>query len=239
MKKHQEEGRIGSWAKQRRATYEFVNDLLPALKEARRELADPLKKTTDKMIANWLNEKGYQSIRNARFHGPTIMRIVLDTGDKLRAFARREHETGTAIVKYERLPDKRERQAALDQTLAARLAEADLLDSELKKILSFVPPDGTSPSALPVQTMRAKRVKVSNGRKRLGAIWNHIRRTCDDENAVGYEDAGALGVKVDEVWREDFDQFADWSMANGYTNSRDLFRVDKTGNFAPTNCEWR
>ena len=141
MKEEQEKGRIAGWAYKRRVSYEYTVALLPLLKQARIELSDPEREISLRDIANWLNEHGARSIKGARFHAPTIQRILYHTGEHVRKFAKFEYDRAVAIAEYKRLPDRKERLAALDKTFREMLAESEALDRELAKIQRFYSPD--------------------------------------------------------------------------------------------------
>jgi hypothetical protein len=116
-------------------------ELLPALQQARRELLDPEKEISLRAIADWLNapERNYRSIKGARFHAPTIQRILYHTGEQLRQLAKFEYERSRHVVmfKFTEKQDRKERLAALAQTFAERTKESEELDRQLGAIQRF------------------------------------------------------------------------------------------------------
>ena len=46
------------------------------------------------------------------------------------------------------------------------------------------------------------------------------------------------GIKVCQEWQEDFMNFYDWAMANGYKDNLTLDRTNNNGNYEPKNCRW-
>ena len=74
-------------------------------------------------------------------------------------------------------------------------------------------------------------------RTRLHNIWLTMRRRCEKPNCSTYHKYGAKGISVCAEW-EVFENFRDWAMTNGYTDSLTLDRIDGKGNYEPGNCRW-
>ena len=75
---------------------------------------------------------------------------------------------------------------------------------------------------------------------KLYRIWLLFKYACQNENDDNYANYGARGIKFYKEWGDDFLNFYDWSMANGYdeklNNKLDL--IDKNKDFCPDNCRW-
>ena len=39
-------------------------------------------------------------------------------------------------------------------------------------------------------------------------------------------------------WKDNFQVFHDWAMANGYSEGLTIDRIDSSGNYEPSNCQW-
>lgn len=46
------------------------------------------------------------------------------------------------------------------------------------------------------------------------------------------------GITVCPEWRESFNNFYDWAIANGYQEGLSIDRINPDGNYEPANCRW-
>lgn len=65
--------------------------------------------------------------------------------------------------------------------------------------------------------------------------WKSMKERCSDIHNPRY---GGRGITVCDEWKNDFQAFYDWSMANGYSEKLQLDRINNDGNYEPTNCRW-
>lgn len=72
---------------------------------------------------------------------------------------------------------------------------------------------------------------------RLHNIWLTMRQRCQNPNCSTYHKYGAKGISVCSEW-ENFENFRDWAISNGYADTLTLDRIDFTGDYEPCNCRW-
>lgn len=72
----------------------------------------------------------------------------------------------------------------------------------------------------------------------LHKTWNNIKSRCYNPKATKYQYYGGKGVVVCDEWRDDFQKFFDWSIANGWRPGLTIDRINGDGDYAPQNCRW-
>lgn len=95
------------------------------------------------------------------------------------------------------------------------------------------------------QCFKCARISASEKMKKHNLIehtlyrkWQDMKKRCYNQKVDRYKNYGALGIKVCDEWKNNFLNFYNWSITNGWSEGLTIEREDNYKNYCPENCKY-
>jgi hypothetical protein len=81
-------------------------------------------------------------------------------------------------------------------------------------------------------------VKHNLWRSKIYSVYHNMKDRCYNPKCHAYKNYGGKGVKICDEWLDNFINFYNWAMNNGYKEGLSIDRINVDGNYEPSNCRW-
>ena len=72
----------------------------------------------------------------------------------------------------------------------------------------------------------------------LYSTWSGMVQRCTNPHAQNFDRYGGRGITICSEWRDNFQNFHDWAISNGYEEGLTIDRENNTLGYSPDNCRW-